>query len=210
MARSKCVIPRSKARCNIALPFSKSSFKYSVIGIIFILIIVVGGIYALTSLEDTKQSDSNSEIKDKWLFAMDTDNVQAKYGASGIPTLAIIDKEGNVTFYHQGATSKDQLMPYITSTMEGTAKNILEDQSAPDFTVNTFNNEEFTLSEHRGEVILLDIMGVGCPPCEIQMPELRKIKQELGDDITIISVDVYYSGETAQDVLKTYGEYILR
>jgi len=187
--------------------FSKSSFKYGVIGIIFILIIVVGGIYALTSIEDNKSSDSNPKQIDKWLFAMDNDNVQAMYGASGIPTLAIIDKEGNVVFYHQGATTKDSLMPYITSAMEGTAESLGE---APDFTVNTFNNEEFTLSEHRGEVILLDIMGVGCPPCEYQMPELQKIKKELGDDITILSVDVYFSGETVQDVLKTYGEYILR
>jgi thiol-disulfide isomerase/thioredoxin len=189
--------------------FSKSSFKYGVIGIIFILIIVVGGIYALTLLEDKKPSESNSEPIDKWLFAMDTDNVQYKYGASGIPTLAIIDKEGNVVFYNQGATSKDSLMPYITSAIEGTAESLGE-EPAPDFTVNTFNNQEFTLSEHREEVIILDIMGVGCPPCEYQMPELRKIKQELGDEITILSVDVYYSGETAQDVLKTYGEYILR
>ena len=187
--------------------FSNQSFKYGVIGIIFILIIIVGGIYALTSIEDKKPSDSNSKQTDKWLFAMDTDNVQTMYGASGIPTLAIIDKEGNVVFYNQGATSKDSIMPYITSAMEGTAESL---GGAPDFTVNTFNNEEFTLSEHGGEVIILDIMGVGCPPCEYQMPELQKIKKELGDDITILSVDVYYSGETAQDVLKTYGEYILR
>lgn len=187
---------------------SKSTFKYGVIGIIFILIIVVGGIYALTSMEQNKPSDSNSEPIDKWLFAMDTDDVQYKYGASGIPTLAIIDKEGNVVFYHQGATSKESLIPYITSAMEGTAE-ILGEEPAPDFTVNTFNNEEFTLSERRGEVIILDIMGVGCPPCEYQMPELRKIKQELGDDITILSVDVSYIGEKQQDVIDTYGEYIL-
>ena len=185
--------------------FSRPSFKYGVVAIIVIFIIILGGIYVLTIKED--KPSSNSEIIDKWLFAMDTDNVQYLYNAEGIPTLALIDKNGNVVFYHQGASSKDQIMPYITSAIQGTAESLGE---ALDFTVNTFNNEVFTLSEHLGEIVLLDIMGVGCPPCEYQMPELQKIKQELGEDITILSVDVYYSGETAVDVINTYGEYILR
>ena len=185
--------------------FSNPSIKYGIIAIIIILIIIFGGIYALTLTED--KSSSNKEIIDKWLFAMDTDNVQYLYGASGIPTLALIDRQGNVVFYHQGASTKDQIMPYITQAMEGTAESLGE---APDFTVNTFNNEVFTLSEHLGEIILLDIMGVGCPPCEMTMPELQDIKIELGDDITILSVDVYFTGETAKEVMETYGEYILR
>jgi len=191
--------------------FSKSSFRYGFVGIIIIFVVILGCIFVLTT-EDANNSDpsttedtNNFDQPGKWLFAMDTDNIQYKYGASGIPTLAIIDKNGNVAYYNQGVHSKDQLMPYITSAIEGTAESW---GAAPDFTVDTFNNEVFTLSEHQGEVILLDIMGVGCPPCEIQMPELQKIKQEMGEEITILSVDVRYSGETAKDVMDTYGEYI--
>ena len=199
----------ARKRAEIKQPeksiFSNPSFKYGIIILIIIFVIIIGGIYAF-SIKD-EEPNSNSEIIDKWLFAMDTDNVQYSYGASGIPTLAIIDKEGNVVFYHQGASTKDQIMPYITQALEGTAEVLGE---APDFTLKTFNNEEFTLSEHLGEVVLIDIMGVGCPPCEMTMPELQQIKIELGDSITMLSVDVYYSGETAQDVMEKYGQYILR
>lgn len=153
-------------------------------------------------------SDKNNETDEsygKWLFAMDTDNIQYKYQASGIPTLVIIDKNGDVIYYSQGAHYKDQLLPYIESAIQGTSESLGE---SIDFTVTTFNDEGFTLSKHKGEVVLLDIMGVGCPPCVMQMPELQEIKKEKGDDITILSIDVYYSGETKEDVIETYGEYI--
>lgn len=80
---------------------------------------------------------------------------------------------------------------------------------APDFTVTTFDGGTFTVSGHLGEVVLLDIMGVGCPPCVVQMPELREVKLEMGENITILSVDIRYSGEDEERVREVYGQYIL-
>jgi len=181
-----------------------------------ITIIIIAAIAGLILLQDHGEPDpdvnDNTDIPNTedsndgtWLFAMDKDNVQSKYQATGIPTLAIINKDGDIIFYNRGAHSKDQLMPYVESAINGTAESLGE---APDFAVNTFNGEYFKLSDQKGKVVLLDIMGVGCPPCEMQMPELQKIKEDKGDDITILSVDVYYSGETKQEVIDTYGQYI--
>ena len=183
--------------------FKKTNQKYGLI-LLAILIITAGSIIALTS-QNTEPSENQSSQPGKWLFAMDTDNIQNMYSVTGIPTLVVIDPNGSVIYYSAGAHSKEQLLPYIESAEQGTAESLGE---SLDFTVTTFNNEEFTLSEHRGEVVLLDIMGVGCPPCEMQMPELQKIKQEKGEDITILSVDVRYTGETEEGVRDTYGEYI--
>jgi len=191
-----------------------------VIVFVFIIIIIIAGV-AIT-FYDFSNGNSNSSLENgtsddnstsanykegKWLFAMDTSNVQYNYGASGIPTLAIIDKNGDVVYYNQGLHDKSQLDPYIDSAIQGNGEIIAE---APDFTVTTFNDEEFILSEHKGEVIILDIMGVGCPPCELQMPELQKIVKERCNEITMISIDVYFSGESKEDVIDTYGEYIIR
>ena len=191
---------RAKEKQSRQSLFSESTRRYLVIFVIFFIIVLVS-VFALTTQKDSSPSDQSG----RWLFAMDTDNIQYKYSVSGIPTLVVIDQNGNVVYYNQGVHSKDQLMSYIESVFQGTAESLGE---APDFTVTTFNNEEFTLSEHRDEVVLLDVMGVGCPPCEMQMPELQKIKQEKGEEITILSVDVYYSGETKEDVIDTYGQYI--
>jgi len=190
---------------------SKKTFKrnkYKILAVItIILIIAISG--AAVTFYDFPVEDQKEEggTDGKWLFAMDTDNVQYKYSASGIPTLVIIDRNGDVIYYNSGFNSKEQLRPYVESAIDGKAESLGE---SIDFTVTTFNNEKFTLSEHKGEVVLLDIMGVGCPPCVIQMPELQKIKIEKGDEIIILSIDTYYSGETKEDVIETYGEYILR
>ena len=201
----------TKSKKTLKKSVLKNKNKVLVVFILALIFAISGLIIALdnTSEEDTNDIDDSANGKDpigKWLFAMDTANIQYIYQASGIPTLVIFDKKGDVIFYYnQGFLPKDQLMPYIESAIEGTAEGL---GKSIDFTVTTFNNKEFTLSEHLGEVILLDIMGVGCPPCEMQMPELQKIKKEYGEDITILSVDVYYSGETKEDVIDTYGEYI--
>jgi thiol-disulfide isomerase/thioredoxin len=153
----------------------------------------------------TEETDNNLP-DDKWLFAMDTDNVQYKYQANAIPTLIIIDKDGDVIYYSQGKHDKKILIPYIEKAIDGTATKLGE---SIDFIVTTFNNETFRLSEKKGEVILIDIMGVGCPPCVEQMPELQEIQIEYGNDIILLSVDVRFIGETQQKVIETYGEYIL-
>jgi len=150
--------------------------------------------------------ENNNIPSDKWLFAMDDDNVQYKYQASGIPTLVIIDKNGDIIYYSQGKQSKEALIPYIEKAKQGTADSLAE---SVDFTVTTFNNQTFTLSEKKGNVILLDIMGVGCPPCVAQMPDLQEIQIEYGNEIILLSIDVRFTGENQQKVIETYGEYIL-
>ncbi len=178
--------------------------------IIFVIIAFLYAGYGNSSEAENTDSDNlsdDSQYTDKWLFAMDTDNVQYKYSANAIPTLVIIGTDGNVIFYDQGAHSKEQLTPYIEDAIDEKADSL---GKSIDFTVTTFDGKEFTLSKYTGKVVLIDIMGVGCPPCEMQMPELQKIKKEFGGDITILSVDVYYSGETKEDVIDVYGEYIIQ
>lgn len=152
----------------------------------------------------TSNSDDET-VSGKWLFAMDNDNVFYKYNAQSIPTLFIVDKNGDVVFYNIGYHDKEDIIPYIENSLDGTAESLGD---SIDFTVTTFNNETFTLSEKKGEVVLIDIMGVGCPPCVKQMPELQDIKKEYGDEIIILSVDIRYSGENKEKVIETYGEYI--
>jgi len=188
---------------------SKKTYKkiYSKIipVIIIIIIIAISSIAAILYLPSEKNNETGKP-DGKWLFAMDTDNIVYKYQVGAIPTLVIIDKNGDITYYKSATHYKEQLLPNIESAIQGTSESLGE---SIDFTVTTFNGEEFTLSEHKGEVILLDIMGVGCYPCELQMPELKEIDQEMDDKVVILSVDSCWYGETEKDVRDVYGEYIL-
>ena len=46
------------------------------------------------------------------------------------------------------------------------------------------------LSDYRGHVVLLDMMGVDCPFCVYVMPVLKAISENY-TDLIIISIDVY-------------------
>ncbi|MHA1556515.1 MAG: redoxin domain-containing protein [Candidatus Heimdallarchaeota archaeon] len=63
-------------------------------------------------------------------------------------------------------------------------------EPAPDFSVTTLAGANFTLTDYRGKVVLLDFMSVTCPPCMQLMPELVSISEEFNDSLVILSIDV--------------------
>jgi len=190
--------------------FKKTNLKYGLI-LLAILVIAAGITLALTS-QDDEPSEKQSSQPGKWLFALDTSSAHVgsyeAYSTGYIPTLVIIDINGDVIHKKAGVHYENELLDLIQQ-----AQNPGDTLGpSPDFTLETFNGETFTLSEHQGKVVILDIMAVRCPPCETQMPELHKAKLEKGDDIVILSIDVdaAYGYETENDVRESFGEYIRR
>jgi len=186
----------------------KINLKYGLI-LLAILIIATGSIIALTS-QDGKPSEKQSSQPGKWLFALDTSSAHVgsykEYSTGYIPTLVIIDINGEIIHKEAGVHQKGKLLDLIEQA-ENPGDTL---GPAPDFTLETFNGETFTLSEHQGKAVILDIMAVRCPPCHQQMPELQKVKLEKEEDIVILSIDAdaIYGSETENDVQDAFGEYI--
>lgn len=63
---------------------------------------------------------------------------------------------------------------------------------APDFEVQPVDSEPWRLAAQRGKVVLLDLMGVNCPPCRREMPLLTAFaRAHAGDaNLTLLSVDM--------------------
>jgi peroxiredoxin len=57
---------------------------------------------------------------------------------------------------------------------------------APDFTLNTTSGESFTLSEQKGQAVLVNIWATWCPPCEAEMPAIEKMYKEYKDQGFIV------------------------
>ncbi|MGC8856316.1 MAG: TlpA disulfide reductase family protein [Anaerolineae bacterium] len=49
---------------------------------------------------------------------------------------------------------------------------------APDFTLNSLDGKRYTLSELRGQAIILNLWASWCPPCRAEMPTLQKLYEE--------------------------------
>ena len=60
---------------------------------------------------------------------------------------------------------------------------------APDFTAKLNNGETFTLSDKKGQVILLNFWATWCPPCKAEMPDIQKLYEKSateGEDAVIV------------------------
>jgi cytochrome c biogenesis protein CcmG/thiol:disulfide interchange protein DsbE len=80
-------------------------------------------------------------------------------------------------------------------------------KDAPDFTLNNMDGEPFTLSEHRGKVVVLNIWATWCPPCRKEIPDFIEIQKKMRDDgVLFVGVSVDREGwEVVKPFAKKYG-----
>lgn len=75
---------------------------------------------------------------------------------------------------------------------------------APDFAVRDMQGRPVSLSDLRGDVVLLNIWATWCGPCREEMPSMQRLHEQLGDEglrIVAVSIDGAGSGaERAGDV----------
>ncbi len=59
---------------------------------------------------------------------------------------------------------------------------------APDFTLKNLENEEVSLSDYQGKIVLLNFMDTGCHWCRKEMPHLQKLYEQFKDKDFVIVV----------------------
>jgi peroxiredoxin len=72
------------------------------------------------------------------------------------------------------------------SLVREASANIGLGREAEDFSLRLLDGRQIALSDYRGSVVLLDFWSVDCPPCVREIPILRELHQELGQDGFII------------------------
>jgi thiol-disulfide isomerase/thioredoxin len=90
---------------------------------------------------------------------------------------------------------------------------ITNSDNALNFTFTTLDGDTQQLSDYYGTILLLDLMGVNCPPCQQEMFELKKISENYSrDDVNILSINVWISlGETGaltKDLIQAYKDQV--
>lgn len=88
--------------------------------------------------------------------------------------------------------------------------NVTTGSDAPGFAAATLDAtpQMKSLSNYRGEVILLNIWATWCGPCREEMPEIERLHQELGGKgLKIVAVSVDNAGEEQKirDFVKEFG-----
>lgn len=73
-----------------------------------------------------------------------------------------------------------------------TTASALQDKAAPDFTLKSSSGFNLRLSEHRGQVIMLNFWATWCGPCRQEIPVLNALHSEfqpLGFELLGVNID---------------------
>ena len=87
----------------------------------------------------------------------------------------------------------------LSTNGAGTSANTSAPQAgftAPDFTLQTPNGETYTLSELRGQAVLVNLWATWCPPCRAEMPAIEKMYQEYKDQgFIVLAINMTYQDD---------------
>src|SRR5690625_4623501 len=78
---------------------------------------------------------------------------------------------------------------------------------APDFTLSTLTGEEVSLSDFRGQRVMINFWATWCPPCRAEMPDMEKF--HLNEDIVILAINLTETEPSIQQVQDFVDEFNL-
>lgn len=79
---------------------------------------------------------------------------------------------------------------------------------APEFTLTTIAGDTVSLSDFRGQVVLLNFWAAWCPPCKAEMPAFEALQQAYqGQELIILAVNTTFQDDlsAARDFVTSNG-----
>ncbi|GEK33644.1 TlpA disulfide reductase family protein [Kurthia sibirica] len=94
-------------------------------------------------------------------------------------------------------------------TKEFPVSGIEIDEKAPDFTLQTLDGEDKSLSDYKGKKVMINFWATWCPPCRVETPHMVKYYDAAAkkDNFEILSVNLLSNESSSKNVEKFIKEY---
>jgi cytochrome c biogenesis protein CcmG/thiol:disulfide interchange protein DsbE len=76
---------------------------------------------------------------------------------------------------------------------------------APDFTLTALDGSEVSLSDFRGQPVVLNFWATWCPPCRAEVPALQSVSESLAGEVVILGVSLQESPSTVSQFADEFG-----
>ncbi|MBG7610129.1 MAG: redoxin domain-containing protein [Anaerolineae bacterium] len=77
--------------------------------------------------------------------------------------------------------------------------------SAPDFTLDLLNGGQITLSELRGQAVMINLWASWCSPCRSEMPAIQNVYEEYKDQgLIVLAVNTTF--QDSESAAASFGE----
>lgn len=74
---------------------------------------------------------------------------------------------------------------------------------APDFTLNTFDNQTYHLTDLRGRIVVLNFWASWCAPCRAEAPDLQALASRFApEDLTVLGIAYQDTPDKSKAYLK--------
>ena len=73
-----------------------------------------------------------------------------------------------------------------------------KNQIAPNFQLTTLDGQEVSLTDYRGQRVMLNFWATWCPPCRAEMPDMEEFYQ--AEDVKVLAINMTAS-EKNEDVV---------
>ncbi len=89
-----------------------------------------------------------------------------------------------------------------TAPVEGTQVGNL----APNFQLQNLDGQTVSLSDLRGEPVLINFWATWCPPCRSEMPYIQEIYNEWSDKkLVVLAINIGESSSTVENFMQSYN-----
>lgn len=94
------------------------------------------------------------------------------------------------------------MLAALTMSVSGIASSTVVEGKAPDFTLKSMQGGNLKLSEHRGEVVMINFWASWCAPCREEMPILNDLYLRYRDmGFTLLGVNVEEESSGAKKMM---------
>lgn len=78
--------------------------------------------------------------------------------------------------------------------------------SAPDLSGGTLDGDDFSLSDYRGDIVVMNVWASWCAPCRAEAPELQEVWEETeGAGVQFVGLNTRDSTTAARGFVETMG-----